>query len=63
MEHRLVIEKALGRYLRRNEFVHHINGIRDDNRLENLELVDRHRQQICPHCGWPMEDYHTPGDK
>lgn len=55
-EHRLVVEKALGRYLKRDELVHHINSIRDDNRLENLELVDRHRRQICPRCGWPMGD-------
>jgi hypothetical protein len=37
-QHRLAMERALGRYLLPEEQVHHRNGIRCDNRLVNLEL-------------------------
>jgi hypothetical protein len=37
-QHRLVMEQTLGRYLVKGENVHHKNGVRNDNRPENLEV-------------------------
>ncbi|MDN4085928.1 HNH endonuclease [Paenibacillus polymyxa] len=38
MEHRFIMEQKLGRYLTQKEEVHHINHVRNDNRIENLHL-------------------------
>lgn len=48
-EHRLVMEKHLGRYLTPKETIHHINDDPSDNRLENLELCESNGQHTKIH--------------
>lgn len=43
-QHRLIVEQIIGRYLNKIEVVHHINGILDDNRPENLYLFNSHSE-------------------
>ena len=54
-EHRVIMEKYLGRKLTKDEVVHHINRKRYDNRIENLQVMNK-----IEHCKLPrILDNHT----
>lgn len=48
-EHIIIAERKLGRYLEDNERVHHINGIKYDNRPENIMIFGSHKEHMRHH--------------
>jgi hypothetical protein len=52
------MEKELGRFLESGEVVHHINGIHDDNRPENLRLFENTSRHSAFHfANRPVEEF------
>lgn len=56
LKHTVVLERQIGRYLAPDEVAHHINHIRNDNRPENLMLMNRHE-----HMSMHMRERYAKG--
>lgn len=59
-EHRYVVEQFIGRKLRPEERVHHLNEIKTDNRIENLMLFDSQKEHQAFHNKIKQFGYTNP---
>lgn len=57
-QHRLIVEKKIGRFLSGKEIVHHLNGDPSDNRVDNLILLFNQKEHIRVHKGWLKQEGH-----
>ena len=65
-EHRYVMEQHIGRSLTTDEVVHHVNGVRDDNRIGNLQIMTRSAHSLLPRKEYKYQERfrtHPPNAK
>lgn len=58
-EHHLVAEKMIGRFLQPQEVVHHVNGIKHDNREDNLIVCSTQAEHMLYHTSKGYKDFHS----
>jgi hypothetical protein len=59
-EHRIVVEKFIGRYLTKEEVVHHLDEVKDNNKIENLMLFKNQKEHMKFHTKIKQVGMTTP---